>query len=408
MERLYTSLHDIKTLQEKIDPGTEQGAIALAALNFGIDITRASSALREYKILKMNGRHEYIPVDIWMRHWYQRNPDMFDMIISFNPIFPSSYYGNTRLVSMAQREGYTPEEIALTPPYELMQLAYVSETFYLGEMPCIKSNQTCIHMDDITEIPYGALLCYGQIEHSMQIVSVLELVELFRANENFTNPFQPNAVFTNTNINKLKNILQDLRGPLPEIPLSSDVISMRQHLLDVIGTIELSMQSMDRPSRELCIAHRSAQFETKDAIRQALIGLLNAGMYMRGWMGSGHEYPVARAPVPPEYEIVVATNVTASITEFDRMCHELGSIGKLIENLPLVSYKDGQYHTSISDNDGRTIRERIEIVKQGETTRNIASCIRMSSNWLCASAHKYIILLGYPAPFDIFNLRSIY
>jgi hypothetical protein len=407
MQRMHHSLHTVKLLQEKIDPGTEAGAIALAALNYGLDITRAADPLREYRILKVSGRNEYVPADPWLRHWYLKNPNLFDLTLAFNPAFPVEYYDSAQLTGMAYREGYTQTELNSTPPYELLQLAYVSETFYLGELPLLKSTQTSIGMDDISEIPYGALFCYGQMEVQMHLITVSELIGLFSANRNFTNPFSPNSVFTGTSINKLKILLGGASGPRPEIQLSPDVVALRRQLLDLIEETQASMQIFDQPTRDLSLTYRSVSPDTKVAMRDTLTSLLHAGMYMRGWQGEGHGYPVIRAPVPPERQLEIDANVTQAIAQFDRLCRTLGHIGGQIGALPLVNYKDGHYQPSTSEANGRTIRDRIEIIKQGETTRNISSCIRLSSNWICASAHKYMVALGLPPPFDIFNLRYI-
>src|SRR3972149_10787818 len=44
---LHTSLHDTKTLQQRIEPISHEGCIALAAINYGLDISRTREPLRE-------------------------------------------------------------------------------------------------------------------------------------------------------------------------------------------------------------------------------------------------------------------------------------------------------------------------------------------------------------------------
>ena len=404
---LHNSLTNIRELQQKIDPTTHCGSIALAAINYGIDISRAIDPSREYKILKISGRNHYRPGDQWMQYWYQRNPGIFDLFTTFNPIFPESYYDNNRLQAMAESEGYTNPEINLSSPYELMQLAYITETFYMGEMPNLKSQETSIDLDHINEIPYGQLLCYGQLDSQLQPVSLNELIQLFTINQNFTNPFRHNSVFTSTSINKLKLLAQSPYGPIPTSGLSQDTVNVRNSLLDTIKSVEIITRNTDEPTRQLAFAYRNSSPDTKIVIVAALTNLLHSGMYMRGWMGPGSEYPVIKAPVPPEREPLVAINVTNSIAEYEKSCRSLGKIGVQINNLPLVTYRDKHYQPSTSRNDGFSIGERLDIVKQGDSTNNISSCIRLSSNWICASAHKYLVGLGQPPPFDIFNLRPI-
>ena len=407
LQRLHITLHNVRELQNKIEPSTYCGSIALAAINYGMDISKAVDAIREYKILKLTGKNDYIPGDRWMEYWYRNNPIIFDLSTTFNPVFPESYYEPGRLLAMVHAEGYTNNDISMCSPYELMQLAYITETFYMGEMPNLKSRETSIDLDDIADIPYGELLCYGQLDGPLQPVSMNELINLFNINQNFTNPFHPNSVFSTTAINKLKLLTQTPNGPIPTVRLRPETVRTRNNLLEAINSVELLTKSTDEPTRQLAFTYRNSSPDTKTVILSALNNLLHAGMYMRGWMGPGSEYPVIKAPVPIDREPQVAVNVTNSISEYEKSCRSLGKIGAQINSLPLVNYRDGHYQVSTSSSDGYTIGERIEIVKAGDTTHNISSCIRLSSNWICSSAHKYLVGIGQPTPFDIFNLRYI-
>lgn len=406
LECIHGSLQDLRILQQKIDPTTDSGAIALAAINYNIDLSRANEPLREYRLLRIAGLTDYKPVDPWMEYWYQRNPALFDLRVMFNPVFPPNFYDPHVLEGMGRNNGFTDAEIANAPIYELLQVAYVTENFYNGEMPNMKSKQTPISLDPIEEIPYGELLCYGQLDSPLQPISVSELIDLFDANQNFTNPFN-NGVFTSTALNKLKILVRTPVTLIPGKRLSETTIANRDRLISTIGMVESLLRSNDEPTRQFAFTYRNASPDTKDAIIKALNNLLHAGMYMRGWNGPGHEFPVVRAPVPSEREPEVAVNVTKAIADFECAYRSLGRIGSQLIALPLVQCRDGQYQVSNSDRDGRTIGERINIVKEGESISNMASCIRLSSNWLCASAHKYLTALGQPAPFDIFHLRYI-
>jgi hypothetical protein len=188
--------------------------------------------------------------------------------------------------------------------------------------------------------------------------------------------------------------------------LSLETVRVRSRLLESINGVEMLTRAKDEPTRQLAFSYRNADVGTKYAMKNALTQLLHVGMYMRGWMGSG-DFPVIRSVVPIEKEPEVAINVTKSMAEYDSICRSLGKLGSLINDLPLVLYRDGQYHMSNCSREGYTIMDRINIVRQGDRTGNVASCIRLSSNWLCSSAHKYMMAIGLPAPFDIFSLRHI-
>lgn len=405
LQAMHASLTDVTALQRRVDPNTQSGAIALAALNFNIDISRATNPLIEYKRLKLLGRNDYRPSDPWMQYWYERNPSMFDLTITFNPLFPPGFYDPNRIIDMVRREGYSSEEIQQSDPYELLQLAYVTETFYQGEFPVMETTETPVELAEISEVPYGQLLSFGQPEFPMQPLTMTELIATFRQNQNFDTPFRDQRVFSEVAINKLKYIVESPSGPNPNIRLSPETIQIRATLLELINNIELVLRNNDEASRQFMSVYINASSEIKEEIRTALTSLLHLGMYMRGWIGSGL-YPVEQSTVADSELPAIAVRVTDGVNKFERECRALGNIGTQLLNLPLVLYKDGVYNASTDEVDGLTIGDRIAIVKQGEDGA-INTCIRLSSNWLCSSAHKYITCLGFPAPFNIFALRRI-
>lgn len=399
--QISASLNDVKILQQKITPTTNNGAVGLAAINYGMDLSMVQDPVTEYYNLNSGGRAAYIPADPWIKHWIRANPNMFDLTITFNPVFPESYYSARRLSAMVQYEGFSQVEIASATSYQLMQLAYVSETFYVGPLPNMSDIDTPISYVPIQEIPPGELLCYGSRESSLRPVSVEELIELFQANNNFTDPFNSGAIFSSNAITKLKNIMSESSG------LSPNTMRLRMDLVNLINHIQHVNSTTDGATRDLMQVYHSVNYDTKEAILNAFTKLLHAGFYMRGWMGPGHPYPIEKALVPASMDGVVNINSTNSIVAYETALRNLGAIGRQINNLPLVRFRGGQYQKSTDREKGLTIGERIHIIKQGDTTSNIQSCIRLSSNWLCASAHNYLVVLGQPAPFDIFYLRDI-
>lgn len=408
LSRIYQGLNDVANLRQRIDPTTQPGAIALAALNYSIDLSKTTDPSREYRALKVSGRNEYRPLDPWMNYWYQKNPVIFDLAETFNPLFPTEFYSERRLTAMTRTEGYTSAEIEDEHPYELLQIAYVSETFYQGELPNMRIRETPIDLDDVDEVPYGQLLCFGEFSGEVRPITFKELTEAFNQNKNFSEPFHDrrDSVFTQTAINKLKLIALSQIGPNPAVRLSIETIEVRAELLAAIQGIEILMRNNDAASRALALAYKQANAETKETIRDALRNLLHAGMYMRGWEGTG-DYPILKAPVPPEKMPQIALNVTDELRTFTINCLGLGNIGEQIMDLPLVLYKDGEYQIATDEREGLTIGARLHLVREGEDITNINSCIRLSSNWFCSSAHKYIMCIGLDAPFDIFSLRHI-
>jgi len=132
--------------------------------------------------------------------------------------------------------------------------------------------------------------------------------------------------------------------------------------------------------------------------------LLELSMYMRGWSGSG-PYPIREAPVSNQH--LVDINVTQSLAKFIDTCNNLGEIGLIILNLPIMKYISGTFQSSNDPSQGLTIRERLDIIKQGENINNTNSCIRLSSNWLAATYYYYCQIIGMVPLFNIEHLRSI-
>lgn len=402
LEEIYPPLHNIKVLQEIVPPTTDLGAVALAALNFTLDLSKISNPLEEYKNIRLNGIEKYKPENEWMKYWYDKNPLFFDLNVMFNPIFPKNFYTAENLNKLVFNEGFVNNDLINNAPYELLQLAYVSETFYLGPMPNIKTKTTLISLDNIDEIPRGELFLYGCIDRKLDPISLDELFELFSNNKNFNNPFAKDAVFDKRAVKKLKFLLNK-----SIVNFNSETLDKRTKLIEMISHIELLTFSTDPATKRLIDIYLKVDKNKKAIMLTILKCLLNIGLYMRGWLGGDHPYPIIKAPVPVEMEGVVSMNVSTEITRFENLCRENLSLGNIISNLPLVRYRDGQYQISTVKSDGLTIGERLSIVKDGEATSNTSACIRLSSNWICASAHKYLCALGQNSPFDIFNLRDI-
>jgi hypothetical protein len=401
---LHQNLSDIRTLQQKIDPITDSGAIALSAIIYNIDISKSKNPIFEYKILRTVDKNQFIPNDNWLKYWYNKNEKMFDLTKTFNPLFSKKFYDKNMLLELVTNEGFTDVEIRNDDHYELLQLSYLSENFYLGEFPNIETDTTPIDLDKISDIPYGELLCYGQINSKLRPVSINELNSLFTANQNFASPFDANKIFTKQAINKLKMIAMSSYGQNNQ-PLTEETINNRANLGTIINNIEYYLNIADNPTKILAQFYLTSSLNNKQIVKNILTKLLHLGMYMRGWSGIG-DFPLNKTVVPTNKELDVSLKVTQAIADYENLVNSSGDTGVNINNLPLVLYKDNNYTLSKDKLDGLTIIDRISIVKLGDKTANMSSCIRLTSNWICSSAHKYLCAIGIIS-FNIKNLRYI-
>ena len=400
--KLENRMSKIEELRLMIVPKTNEGAIILAAVNNYIDISKSKLPINEYIELQNKGLN-YKPLDKWFKYWYKKNYDLFDLRKTFNPIFPCKMYNQTLLLNLANNYGCNIKDKNYKNPYDFLQIAYTSETFYQGLLPLTKKGATIIDLDEFSDIPYGQLLSYGQIDVSLNPITISELIDLFTANQNFTSPFGGEKVFSRISIKKLKNILLYPHGSDYHIKIDTATLFIRKKLFDLITELELTN---DDVSKTLVMIYKNGNPHIKKYIENLLNTLLVLGMNMRGWLGKG-DYPIYEAPVPYDEEIAVALNVTQSIAKYKKERNKDRNIGNIIGKLPLVKYKDDEYLVSKNKDDGFTIDERIEIIIKGKDNPTVYSCIRMSSNFICSSVHKYSLILGLPPPFDIFKLRHI-
>lgn len=407
MKTVYEPLSNIEDLRMKILPTTKYGCISLAALNYGINLNYCENPITEFYELKAEGVSKYNPKDRWMNYWYKKNSCWFDLTKTFSPSFPELYYNKDVLSLLTKNEGFTNDDLLNSSHYELLQLSYISDTFYLGITPGVTDNRTCIYLDEEEDCEYGTLLSYGKNFDNMKLITLDELIDLFEKNKNFSSPFDSNSNFSEHAINKLKIIAQSPYGEIIGKKVSDDVKEKRNRLVSIINKIRQDQFIDSSQIQNFLSYYRNSTPDTKKLIVETFEKLLHAGMYMRGWSGPTHEYPLFNTETPKSQDTQVAFDVTETLNQYQRNCRYLGKIGEKINSLPLVHYKSGEYQKSTEPLNGLTIGERISIVQQGDLTSNLASCIRLSSNWICSSAHMYIMSLGLPPPFDIFKLRDI-
>ena len=390
---MFYNLNDVKVLQKNVVPNTTHGAIALAAINYKLDISRCENPVMEYSnILSNEKEDEFMPMDRWMKFWYNKNRDMFNLEKNFNPIFPSQFYDDSVLRKMAKDMGFTEVEIQNEHPYSLLETAYLSETFYRGHYPCMKDRQTIINLDNVNDIENDEIICYGQINDRLWVTTIEELKSVFEFHNNFVNPFKNDSIFGKREMERLKNILGE-----------------RVDMIQLINKIEKVFGSYDDKTKKFLYTYKTSCNSIKNKIRLALNLLVECGMYMRGWKGKGYTYPLSEHDtlMGPDSVEIIDYNVNKSISAYEYSITELMEIGVQINELPLYKTVDNKYYKSTLKEQCFTIGERMELIKMGNRTNNVSSCIRLSSNWICASAHRYITILGFEEPFDLKLLKSI-
>jgi hypothetical protein len=255
----------------------------------------------------------------------------------------------------------------------------------------------------VNDIPEGEILCYGQKDVSLQPVSLDELINLFEHNKNFINPLSRNEVFSRTSITKLKRIAENVES-LIHIK-DSTTLDKWKRLLELIDLIDMLSNNQNASINDFIKMYDEGTEEDKMVIRKILYSLFHLSMYMRGWFGESHPYPIKEATVSDRDIFKQFTLVEKELEIFKE--YEKDERGRAIHSLPLIRYIGGEFLKSTDPDVGITIIDRINIVESGENTDNMESCIRTSSNWFAATSYFYMKAIKIYPPFRIDDLRVI-
>lgn len=387
-------------LRLHVTPKTYGQAVALGALNFSIDLTEAQNPIKEYRHLRrqVSLDHDWVPHDDEMRRKKLINPLHYHLGTFFNPSLPYNLYSMDDLQQLAIDEGYTTQDLQDENAYSLLTTAFLSQTFYHGRYDTIINESTPIFMEELSSLPNDCVICFGTRTSSVGFY-YSELAAYLKEKKSFVNPLDASgSSFSIQSIRKLKRLCQQTY-----IDESERGKNERGELLSAIVLTELFTAEGNAKARELydlCLENETA----KGKLLTALMCLLKLSMCCRGWLRDTDPYPIEDTPVYNQNEVDV--RVTEAVINFENACDNCGEYKRNILSLPLLRYREG-WQISNTDYDGKTIEARINILKTGTDTDDYSSCMRLTSNFLAASAHRYLGIIGTPPPFDIIRLRDI-
>lgn len=386
------------TLLRRVQPLSSGEACVLAAINYHYDLTDALYPIYEYAQLSSDALN-YTPRDPKMLYKFRQDEYAYRLDYKFNPRLPRAFYPERSLKDLAYEEGFLDEDFRFSEPYELLQFAYVSETFYHGKYTTITNVETPLLYDTLQDLDASQVICYGVRDESLVAFTYLELAKFFRQQSSFQNPLAPSETLETRSIRKIKRLCRYIR-----VHETDEARAARTLLFDAIVYVELFMQEKGQFGQRLLAAYREATEEDRDRYRAIFQSLLELCMYMRGWSGSG-PFPISEAPVDCQNQVDV--NVTQALGRFEEVCSGDPNPAARILALPLLKYRDGRF-VAVSDSaQGQTIGSRLALVKLGETADVLVSCIRLTSNLLAASLYRYSDILSLPVPFEIHRLRMI-
>lgn len=405
-DELLRSAEEIKNRDIRALPRNHVEAVAMAALYYKMDISKVSNPLAEYQEL---GRDPHYPIDSDFAIRIQLSSEHPDSIsnphldVIFNPELPSVLYQDYDLERLCHEEGYSDLDIETEGAYVILQTAYLLPTLLHGKQGNIINEENSL-LEELDEVEYDEVVVYGVRKGEMRFYTYGELSDTFSVLKRFQKPDGDNNMFSSIEINKLYKLASKEK----RLSESEEIYEVRIGLKNQIDRIKLYNQANQQQIHNLIYIYENTSNSIKISIQTCLISLLECSMYMRGWTGEG-PYPLASedASVPSEEQGNVEVRVIESIHQLENQI-DIVEEDVDIGDLPLIFYhhRSDQLLPSTEEEEGLTIRERINIVKGGEDG-SIQSCIRMSSNRFVASAYYYMRLLGMNLPFNIEEMSHI-
>ncbi len=387
-------------LDENKNPKNSLEAIVMAAIHFKIDIRCCENPMYEYELLNKN---PYFPYDEKLKQKLREPEDSLEnpyINENFKTEFPPSIYSNRDLIYLCGKEGlYIYDETH----YSCLQEAYLTETFVHGKQGKIINLENTF-LENIKDLEYDRVLSYGiRNEKIFLFFTYAELCDTFSNYKRFINPIN-NEIFNNEIIEKLYLLTQKDKRKSE----TDEIYEERVELGEEIERIKIYNSTKDEKIKEFVKLYENLEEEKQGNIEKILNSLLNLGMYMRNWDGVG-DYPlnVNSTNFSKDKQIVVDHRVTQELIIFEKLVEN--KLGEKILKLPLMKYhkESNMFVTSNDPGEGLTIGDRIKIVRGGEN-ETMSSCIRMSSNKICASSYYYMVLIGFRLPFNISEIYEIH
>lgn len=361
-------------------PESDEEAIVATAINMKVDISRAQHPLLEYGRIRLALKQPYPqivyqPYDQWMNHWYTRNPLFFSVKWGQN--------SNLNFVKTVQDE--IPTLLPGPSP----------------DHPHTSAGESKIDMVDLSQISVGGLYLY-QGQKELEPYTLEELIDSFSHSRSFVLPTKDPFLLPLNQGMKFRELLIDV------YPFANhNTRTVIDRAVQVVDDIASFLAASDETTKAFNQIYSVSPPSQRAAYLDCLVKVLHAGMYMRNWKGPGNAYPLTDIDslTPAKDEADLALRVTEALTGILSLPTEVRAT---VLSLPLVKPVNGGYVDSTEKINGLTIKDRLDIVYEGESSGNMSACIRESSNYLCASAHKYLGAIGQPLPFVLDQLRLIH
>lgn len=373
-------------------PRFDQEAIIMSMINYKLDIRNAKNPMKVYHdLLSRNElRDENLLIEL------RKDSKALDLKQRFRIGIPEKFYETDDLKKMAYEEGFSFETDKRTP-YEFLTQFHtdVINTFYAYDKGPAHNrdafNSYLLTTGDSIHIqPPLGLLYWGSLQtnEKLFVVSYHELLTTFKVYNCLRNPLVEGfQLFSDVMIRKLKILSQK--------PCADEGIhNVRMELYRLIHILEKRQQGMIHTIHTI---RNHTQVEHMKWI-------LKLGMACRS-AKSMDPFPYEIGNLSEDETQLLISNM---LLEYNNKFLHDSSFQETVK-LPLVQYVTNTKSFIVNEDvyDGKTIDDRIRIMMKGDSARDMSSCIRLCSNWLCHTAYYYIVSEGVEPPFNIDMLCRI-
>ena len=405
MNKSYNKLKNINIeIINKLTDLSISEIYTICFLYYNLDLTLFKNPILEYLNLKKyanlylyNCKQSYLKtldfnlidgytfLDPELEFLKNKSANIFKADSNFNLNYPTVFYSKNILSKIYYN--YTNLTTSNNDLHFELSNYTLLQNFYHGFQKNICNTETPIYLETVSELNNSEIICFGVLYSKLYAFTYTELIDSFNNNYNFklTDNIEPDSEC----INKLHEYCVK----------STNLILKNLEL--AINNVKMYQSSKGIKMLQFYNYYKNS--ENKKLILQILTQILYFGMYMRGWDGKS-EFPIKIA-LADDLDFV-NTNVSNSLIKLEEYLYTLKSDAIYIKDFPLLKYNNGFYFTN-NKSDGLTLWDRIEIIKLGDTTVNMNSCIRLSSNLICSTVYKMYITLKLNPPFEINELRNI-
>ena len=385
---------------QSYEPTTSKEAVVAAVLLHNFDLTWSKMPILDYFRLQ----NQQPLSSTLVNKIFTIYPRAYRPSHTFNPALPLCAYSPGNISTIARKslvQGMGNDEI-----YDGLVLDSMTDTFRNGLHPRITTLESHLGSTNFSEEPELKAISYGSLTNKMVAYEVGELCELFEHNRNFNNPaggsFEPRA------ISQLKSICS--RKLAKHGRNGNNLWSRLQTAIEVVE----HLQSGDEvETRELMQRYFTSTGEQRALIREVILKLQEAALYMRSWQGDPQPWPIRYAP--PDYD---QDEVDRRVADSLHQMHTAISQGNgqftdggwnlnELLKLPLLTWDGERFIRNRNSDHGMTIGGRLNIVQRGNAHENPNSCIRISSNVLMVTSYRYLSLMGATPDYNIRELQYI-